>query len=110
MENLIIEFAQIADVEIQQGEEENKILMLAFDNPAREKKEIIGFFFHCDERPSSEEVCQLVKERWEGVRAAVEAGVVENYGEESLSTIEPNGKQTVPMGRRLSLTELFGQH
>jgi len=122
MENLIIEFGEIAHIEIGEDEESKKYLMLGFQSkenaymaeidPTQRKLKILGFFLHCDEHPSREEICELIKESWEESmreKSRIEAqdGIIEY--EETLGSIEPNGDQTAPMGRRLSLTDLFGQ-
>ena len=112
LENVIIESGEIANVEIT-----DEFLLLQFnrqdDSLGGEVSNILGFFMHDYEEFPREHICQLVKQHWEiamADRAQTEsqAGMVENYADESFGG-KALGVEYKPMGRRLSLTELFGQ-
>ena len=123
MDNLIIEFGKIANMEVPVGANGERFLMLKFQSqenaymaeidPAMRDEKIIGLFLHCDEHPSQQEILDICLEHFDETildkkRAEIEGGIFDTYAVESLGSIEPNGAQIAPMGRRLSLSELFG--
>jgi hypothetical protein len=104
MENLIIESGEIESVEIT-----DQFLLLSFgakDEPSK----ILGFFIKADDQMHSREyMCQLVKEHWEMAKMdRYRSGQQEavSYDDEVMESIEEGANR--PLGRRLSLSELFG--
>jgi hypothetical protein len=106
-ENLIIESGEIESVEITE-----QFLLLGFQNRATESTElkIIGFYIQADPQFHSREyICQLVKEHWEMAkmdRYRNGQQVAVSYDDEVMESIEEGANK--PLGRRLSLSELFG--
>lgn len=107
MENLVIESGEIETVEIT-----DEFLLLGFrdhKNHGTEVK-ILGFFIFADPQLHSREyICQLIKEHWEIAQMdRYRSGQQEvvSYDDEVLESIEEGADR--PLGRRLSLSELFG--
>ncbi|KAE8446665.1 hypothetical protein EG329_011708 [Mollisiaceae sp. DMI_Dod_QoI] len=101
MENLIIESGEIEDVEIK-----DDFLILSFQS--QEKIKTMGVFIHGDEYTPRDYICQLVKAHWEtAMEERTEVGS-EEYDEEVLQSIEAP-EENRPMGRRISLSDLFGR-
>ncbi|KAF4637602.1 hypothetical protein G7Y89_g475 [Cudoniella acicularis] len=100
LDNLIIDVATIENVEIT-----DQFLMLSFQSHQDEGQQnlentemkTIGFFIHADKHDTREVNCRLIKEKWEEARATKSTGERETLPGE------------ISMGRRLSLTDLFGQ-
>ncbi|KAH8663680.1 hypothetical protein BGZ60DRAFT_529932 [Tricladium varicosporioides] len=100
LDNLIIDISKIENVEITE-----EFLMLGFQSSENEEKDsegtsmkTLGFYIHADKHDTREVNCRLIKEKWE----------------ESMRTRDKNEETSVvqdqaSMGRRLSLTDLFGQ-
>lgn len=100
LDNLIIDVSNIENVEITE-----QFLMLGFQSWGDEEKgtegasmKTLGFYIHADKHDTREVNCRLIKEKWE----------------ESMRTRSRDEESTVvqdqaSMGRRLSLTDLFGQ-
>jgi hypothetical protein len=108
LENLIIESGEIENVEVTED-----FLLLEFrtnatDNP--QEKKAIGFFIFADpEIHSKEYICQLVKEHMEMAKMdRYRSGQQEavSYDDEVQESIEIGAAR--PLGRRISLSELFG--
>ena len=79
-----------------------------------EVRNIMGFYLHSYQDTPREEICQLIKEHWEiamrdTVQTQAEEGVAEEDVDDSFRGSEIGRGESKPMGRRLSLTELFGQ-
>ncbi|KAF8850855.1 PH domain-like protein [Acephala macrosclerotiorum] len=101
MENLIIESGEIEVVEITE-----QFLILAFQSHGERKT--LGIYLHGSEHYPRDYVCQLVKAHWEtAMEERTEVGS-EEYDEEVLQSIEAPAENR-PMGRRISLSELFGR-
>jgi hypothetical protein len=122
LENLIVESGEVQAVEIQ-----DQFLLLKFRSrerepgfvqEAKEQEKILGFFMTTNDADTRDRICQLVKSHWEMAMREKESGegmegMVENFGDEGYEVVggvvgEAAGEYK-PMGRRLSLTELFGQ-
>jgi hypothetical protein len=120
LENLIIYSAEIQEVEIT-----DEFLLLEFRSkedlfvPDQGKQvKILGFFLTTNTPGEREAICQLVKSHWEMAmkekeRGEGREGMVENFGDEGygIDGGAATGEGFVEnraMGRRLSLTELFG--
>jgi len=88
-----------------------------FVQEAKEEEKILGFFMTAD-GDGKERVCQAVKSHWEMAMRERESGkgmegMVENYGDEGYGGGGAMGEGTgewKPMGRRLSMSELFERH
>jgi hypothetical protein len=113
LENLIIESGEIANVEIT-----DEFLLLEFRSKNEELdsevRNIMGFYLHSYQDTPREEICQLIKEHWEiamrdRIETQAEEGVAEEDVDDSFRGSEIGRGESKPMGRRLSLTELFGQ-
>lgn len=101
MDNLIVESGEIEDVEIK-----DDILILRFQS--HDQIKTMGVYIHGDEHAPRDWVCQLVKAHWEtAMEERTEVGS-EEYDEEVLQSIEAPVENR-PMGRRISLSELFGR-
>lgn len=101
MDNLIIESAEIEDVEIK-----DEILILRFQSHGEIKT--MGVYIHGDEYNPRDYICQLVKAHWEtAMEERTEAGNGE-YSGDVLESIEAP-EEDRPMGRRISLSQLFGR-
>ncbi|KAG4431933.1 hypothetical protein IFR05_012578 [Cadophora sp. M221] len=110
LENLIVESGEIQHVEIGA----DSFLMLGFKPRAQSHEEdmkVLGLFIHA-ESPPKEEICQIIKEHWEeAVRERSLAGGddgITNLGDGFIPSRGEEEDQKV-MGRRLSLSELFGK-
>ncbi|EKD13021.1 uncharacterized protein L3040_007103 [Drepanopeziza brunnea f. sp. 'multigermtubi'] len=110
LENLIVESGEIQHVEIAA----EGFLMLGFrprGQSAESEMKVLGLFIQADD-PPREAIAQLVREHWEeAVRerslAGGDDGIV-NLGDGFIPSREGHeGERT--MGRRLSLSELFGK-
>jgi hypothetical protein len=123
LENLIVYSGEIQAVEIS-----DQFLLLKFRSresgngngyvqEAKEEEKILGFFMTAD-GDVKERVCHAVKSHWEMAMREREHGegmedMVENFGDEGYSVSGGGGmgevvEESKPMGRRLSLSELFG--
>jgi hypothetical protein len=101
VENLIIESSEIEDVEIK-----DEILILRFQSHGEIKT--MGVYIHGDEYYPRDYICQLVKAHWEtAMEERTEVGS-EEYDGDVLQSIEAS-EENRPMGRRISLSELFGR-
>jgi len=94
LENLIVDVKTIENVEVTE-----EFLMLGFKGEEGEK--VLGFFIHADRTETREVNCRLIREKWEEVRGGGGGGVVGNGGAVQAES---------GVGRRLSLTDLFGGH
>ncbi|KAH7418540.1 hypothetical protein BKA64DRAFT_202471 [Cadophora sp. MPI-SDFR-AT-0126] len=110
LENLIVESGEIQHVEIGA----DSFLMLGFKPRAQSLEEdmkVLGLFIQA-ESPPKEEVCQIIKGHWEeAVRERSLAGGddgITNLGDGFIPSRGEEEDQKV-MGRRLSLSELFGK-
>jgi hypothetical protein len=121
LENLIVYSGEIQAVEIS-----DQFLLLKFRSrenrngfaqEAKEQEKILGFFMTAD-GDVKERICRAVKSHWEMAMRERESGegiegMVENFGDEAYG-VSGGGMmgevagESKPMGRRLSLTELFG--
>jgi len=101
MENLIIESGEIEVVEIQE-----EILILKFQRG--EEGKVMGVYIHGSGSAPRDYICQLVKAHWETAMEEREQVGEEEYDEEVLQSIEAS-EESRPMGRRISLSELFGR-
>lgn len=115
LENLIVESGEIQAVEIQ-----DQFLLLKFRSREgeEEQEKILGFFMTTNGAEERERICLAVKSHWEmAMREREEGegmeGMVENFGDEGYvgagGVMGEAAGEYRPMGRRLSLTELFGQ-
>ncbi|CZS99730.1 uncharacterized protein RAG0_08039 [Rhynchosporium agropyri] len=110
LENLIVESGEIQHVEIGA----DSFLMLGFKPRSQNNEEdmkVLGLFIQA-ESPPKEEICQIIKGHWEeAVRERSLAGGndgITNLGDGFIPSRQEEGDQKV-MGRRLSLSELFGK-
>jgi len=86
-----------------------------FVQETKEQEKILGLFMTAD-GDAKERVCLAVKSHWEMAMRERESGegmegMVENFGDEGYGGGGMMGEaagESKPMGRRLSLTELFG--
>lgn len=108
LDNLIIESGEIDSVEIT-----DEFLLLGFrrqDDRHNAEVKVVGFYIFPDPGMHSREyICQMVKEHWEMAKMdQYRSGQQEaiSYDDEVMESIEEGA--TVPLGRRLSLSELFG--
>ena len=90
LENLIVDVKTIENVEITE-----EFLMLGFKGEEGEK--VLGFYIHADRTETREVNCRLIREKWEEVRGGG-GGNGNGGGVQAESGV----------GRRLSLTDLFG--
>lgn len=106
LDNLIIESGEIESVEIT-----DEFLLMGFQSKATTETKTLGFYIQTSVY-SREQICGLIKDHWEAAmreRAqAAQEGMSEAFEEDVIESIEGN-EEYQPMGRRLSLTELFGQ-
>lgn len=117
LENLIVFSEEIQNVEIS-----DQFLLLKFRSrgavqEAEEEDKILGFFMTAN-GDVKERICQAVKSHWEMAMREREngesiEGMMENFGDEGYGIgggagIGEATGESKPMGRRLSLTELFG--
>lgn len=108
MENLIIETREIENVEITE-----KYLYVTLRSQGELKT--LGFFMYDDNTETGDINCQLIMKLWETdmERRERDSELVEKLGlnpaqgEEMARGLSMSGQR--PMGRKLSLTELFGQ-
>ncbi|KAI0993757.1 hypothetical protein K3495_g14427 [Podosphaera aphanis] len=99
MDNLIIESGEIENVEIT-----TEFLTLQFSSNGEVR--ILGFFIQSS-ICSREDICNLIKGHWESARLAqLDSG--DSFDREGPDSIEQN-QGNKPMGRRLSLSELFSR-
>lgn len=111
MDNLVIESGEIANVEIT-----DEFLLLEFKAVSAEGNEmrnIMGFFLHSYQDTPRELICQLIKQHWEIAmmdrnQTQAQSGVVQKYADGGFGSSEVGGDHK-PIGRRLSLSELFQQ-
>lgn len=108
LENCIIGNEEIDVVEITP----EYLILKMKDGGEEDEARVLGFYMVTDEPSEREAICQMVKSHWE--LAMVEAeildsteGTLVNYGEESVGAGNRAGEGT-GMGRRLSLSQLFG--
>jgi Dcp1-like decapping family len=119
LENLIVFSEELQNVEIS-----DEFLLLKFRSrqnenefvqETKEQEKILGLFMTAD-GDAKERVCLAVKSHWEMAMRERESGegmegMMENFGDEGYSGGGVMGEvagESKPMGRRLSLTELFG--
>jgi hypothetical protein len=119
LENLIVFSEELQNVEIS-----DEFLLLKFRSresgngfvqETKEQEKILGLFMTAD-GDAKERVCLAVKSHWEMAMRERESGegmegMVENFGDEGYGGGGMMGEaagESKPMGRRLSLTELFG--
>ena len=108
LENLIIETSLIEDVEITE-----KFLLIRLSSGGEMKT--LGFYMYEDKTDTKHVNCQLIKKFWEMAMEdrqlqqglAEQLGIQDQQAEEMAREMSSNGQRA--MGRRLSLTELFGQ-
>ena len=96
--------------EIHVVEITDEILILRLKARGAEDPKTLGLFMAADKPDTKEVNCRLIKECWEQTEKSMgesHEAHVENYGEGLQTDQAGNG---VPMGRRLSLKDLFGQH
>ncbi|RDL40388.1 PH protein [Venustampulla echinocandica] len=101
LENLIVHMNGIENVEIT--EEFLIVGVRSLDHGQQQNLEdadmkAIGLFIHADKQDTREVNCRLIKEKWEEVRLTGSGNAV----------TEPSNLGPM-VGRRLSLTDLFGQ-
>ena len=107
LENLIIESGEIENVEVT-----DEFLLLGFRTKNTEVPEtqMVGFYITADPQIHSKHyICQLIKEHWEMAKMdRYRSGQQEavSYDDELEESIEEGAAR--PLGRRLSLSELFG--
>lgn len=108
IENLIIETREIENVEITEQ------FLLVTLTSQRELK-TLGFYMYDDKTETKVVNCQLIMKLWEVAMTEREQeselvekfGLMPEQGEEMARGLSMSGQR--PMGRKLSLTELFGQ-
>lgn len=108
MENLIIETREIENVEITE-----QFLLVTLRS--LEELKTLGFYMYDDKTETKVVNCQLIMKLWEVAMNEREQegelveklGLKPQEGEEMARGLSMSGQR--PMGRRLSLTELFGQ-
>ena len=108
MENLIIETREIENVEITE-----QFLFVTLRSLGELKT--LGFFMYDDKTKTRVDTCQLIMKCWEVAmeerekesELAEKLGLKPEQGEEMARGLSMSGQR--PMGRRLSLTDLFGQ-
>lgn len=110
LENLIVESGEIQHVEIAA----EGFLMLGFRprGAAEGDMKVLGLFIQADD-PPREAIALLVKEHWEEANrerslAGGDDGIV-NLGDGFIASSTGHEEERT-MGRRLSLSELFGKH
>ncbi|KAK2630112.1 hypothetical protein QTJ16_000932 [Diplocarpon rosae] len=110
LENLIVESGEIQNVEIT----EQGYLMLGFKPRAESHQtemKVLCLFIQADD-PPREAICQMIKGHWEeATRERSLAGGsdgISNLGDGFIPSTEGHEDQKT-MGRRLSLSELFGK-
>lgn len=119
LENLIIHSSELQHVEIT-----DQFLLLNIrskddfvlqDQDQNQETKILGFFLTTNGPEAREKFCQTVKSHWEMAmmeRASQESreGMVENFGDEGYGggAMGEGIGEYRPMGRRISMSELFG--
>jgi hypothetical protein len=119
LENLIIHSSELQHVEIT-----DQFLLLNIrskddfvlrDQGQTQETKILGFFLTTNGLEAREKFCQTVKNHWEMAmmeRVSQESreGMVENFGDEGYggSAMGEGIGEYRPMGRRISMSELFG--
>ncbi|POS88114.1 hypothetical protein EPUL_001089 [Erysiphe pulchra] len=98
-DNLIIQFGEIVDVEVT-----NEFLILRFSSNGEAR--ILGFFIQCSRCPR-EEICTLIKSLWEKAKKEKVNSRALNIDDQS--KIIETKSEFKPIGRKLSLSELFGR-
>ncbi|KAI6247024.1 mRNA-decapping enzyme-like protein [Erysiphe necator] len=98
-DNLIIQFGEIVDVEVT-----NEFLILRFSSNGEAR--ILGFFIQCS-GCSREEICELIKGLWEAATKQPVSSRPININENP--KIIETKTEFKPIGRKLSLSELFGR-
>ena len=108
MENLIIETREIENVEITE-----QFLLVTLSSQGELKT--LGFYMYDDKTETKAVNCQQIMKLWEAAmnereqegELAEKYGLNAEQGEEMARGLSMSGQR--PMGRKLSLTELFGQ-
>jgi len=126
LENLIIHSSELQHVEITDQflllNIRNKEDLFLQDQDQQRETKILGFFLTTDGPETRERFCQTVKSHWEMAmmeRASDEGreGMVENFGDERYGdgygigvggAVGEGAGESKPMGRRISMSELFG--
>lgn len=94
LDNMIANLARVSHVEIS-----GELVIMRVDSSSEEGEKVLGVWIHEDKGETRTENAAMITEAWKSARSA---GPVEAQGPEV-------GPAMQAMGRRLSLSDLFGQ-
>ncbi|POR31535.1 mRNA-decapping enzyme subunit 1 [Tolypocladium paradoxum] len=94
LDNLVVDLARVSHVEIM-----SELVILRVENNWDEGDKVLGVWIHNDRDETREINGAMIQESWKAVRSV---GMAEDQGPEA-------GPAMQAIGRRLSLSDLFGQ-
>ncbi|KAL8403371.1 hypothetical protein RB594_008572 [Gaeumannomyces avenae] len=104
LENVIIDLAVVNHYEISA-----ELLMFRLEQPA---EKVLGLWIHADQDDTRQSNASIIEERWKGVRDAGEVAMGPQHGKTVGAigaTEESLGPAMQAIGRKLSLSDLFGR-
>ncbi|PHH92944.1 hypothetical protein CDD83_3434 [Cordyceps sp. RAO-2017] len=94
LDNLVVDLARVTHVEIM-----DELIILRVEGDREEGEKVLGIWIHNDKDETRETNGAVIQESWKAVRSG---GTVEEQGPEA-------GPAMQAIGRRLSLSDLFGK-